>query len=135
MTPPRPKVLSIGVDATLLETRNRVLESAGFDVITSFPALNGGGHIENHDFNLAVLGDSLPRALAVTILQQLKRSRPFIPVVVIYKGGDFCDDFAEADATCGSLDGPEHLIRTISTLIGYSPASVERPLRRDAAAD
>ncbi len=117
----RPLVLSIGSEITVFDSRNRVLEFAGFEVVG---ALEGHGALEtvrDHSFDLVVIGHSMPAGSRLQILRQIKAAKPNVPILVIYEAGEAGQDIVEADAACDSLDHPERLIKTAMSLIRFAP--------------
>jgi DNA-binding NarL/FixJ family response regulator len=130
----KPRILSISSDLILFESRNRVLESAGFEVVGSFQGHGALDKFKNEHFDVVVIGDSLSGETRLHFLRKLKQVKPNIPVVVVHQTGDSGQDVIEADASFESLDGPERLINTISVLIGFSPNSRKQSLCRGASA-
>jgi DNA-binding NarL/FixJ family response regulator len=129
-----PRILSIGSDVILLESRNRVLESAGFEVVGSLQAPDAFLRFETEPFDAVVLGDSMPWQARVEFLRSLKNRKPLIPVVVLYRADDRGEELREADALCGSLDGPEQLINTVAAVVGFAPQSRPAPFQRFSSA-
>jgi DNA-binding NtrC family response regulator len=134
MVRPRPRVLSISSDETVLDTRNRVLTFAGFEVVGCLQAISALEIFRNASFDAVILGDSMPPGMGLIVLRGLKEMSPNVPVVVIHLPGELTEQMQEADAVCGSLDGPERLISTVASVLGFSPKSAHVPLRRSASA-
>ncbi len=130
----RSRVLSIGSEYTVLSTRNRVLEAAGFEVISCFHPAGAMQKIESESFEAVVLGDSLTGEMRLVLLRAIKQMKPDVPVIVVYQTGDFGEDINAADANCEALDGPEQLINTVSRALGFEPRSVMGKLTRAANA-
>jgi DNA-binding NtrC family response regulator len=134
MADPRPRILSIGFDITVFDTRNRVLEFAGFDVVACFRGSGAMERLRSERFEAVVIGHSVPDGMRLRLLREVKRLKPQLPVVVIYKAGESGQDLVEADAVCDSLESPELLIKTVSHLIGFSAQSVRPAAARASAA-
>jgi DNA-binding NtrC family response regulator len=134
MSRPRPRILSIGYDVSVLDSRNRVLEFAGFDVVGCFSCDGALDRFQLEAFAAVVIGHSVPETLRLGLVRGMKQAKPHIPVVVVQETGEYGQDLIEADAVCDSLDNPELLINTISRLIGFAPRSVRTVASRPAAA-
>lgn len=116
-----PRILSISSDITVFDSRNRVLESAGFEVVPSFC---GNGALEKftaEPLDAVVLGDSLSAPLRLALFKNFRMLRPSVPIVVVYRIGEQTEDVLLADAAVESLDGPERLIEVVSTVIHKVP--------------
>ena len=124
MSVPRPRILSIGYDITVFDSRNRVLEFAGFDVVGCFRGKGAMDRFRSEAFEAVVIGHSVPDGVRLRLVREMKRMKPGIPVVVIQRTGESGQDLIEADAVCDSLDNPELLIQKVSRLIGFPPRSV-----------
>ncbi len=134
MSSSRPRILSIGNDLTVFDTRNRVLEFAGFDVVGCFNDEGTLDRLRSELFEAVVIGHSVPDGIRLRLVRGIKRARPRIPVVVVQEAGESGQDLIEADAVCDSLDNPEVLIKTVSRLIGFRPRSVKAMTARAASA-
>jgi DNA-binding NtrC family response regulator len=121
MAQANPRILSISSDIAVFDSRNRVLESAGFDIVPSFC---GNGALEKftgESIDAVVLGDSLPTPLRIALFKNFRTLRPSVPIVVVYRIGEQTEDVLMADAVVESLDGPERLIEVVSTVIHKLP--------------
>jgi len=117
MTQSPPRILSISSDIAVFDSRNRVLESAGFQIV---PCYRGVGAIEKftiESIDAVVLGDSVPTSLRLSLLKAFRSTKPNIPIMVVYPVGEVTEDVLLADAANASLDGPAELIRTLSALV------------------
>ena len=124
MTSPRPRILSIGYDTLVFDTRNRILEFAGFEVVGCFRGNGALDRFRSESFEAVVIGHSVPGSMRLRLVRELKRAKPRIPVLVIQEAGESGQDLIEADAVCDSLDHPDVLIKTVSRLMGFPPRSV-----------
>jgi len=115
----RPKILSISPDLTLLATRNRVLELAGFEVVGRARFGNSIETFGSEGFDLVILGDSIPSRERLQCLLKIKSRVPRLPVIVMHEPGEGGEDMVHADAVCGSLDGPEYLIHLAFKLVRF----------------
>lgn len=125
MSSPRPRILSISADRAVFDSRNRVLEFVGFDVVGSFEGAGALERFKSEVFEAVVIGHSMPARERLRLMRDMKESKPRIPVILIQQSGDSGEDMLQADAVCDSLDSPERLIQTLSNLLGFAP----RPVR------
>jgi DNA-binding NarL/FixJ family response regulator len=107
---------------------------ADFDVVGCFWAMAALEIFQHDDFDVVILGDSMPAELGCRVLRGLKDIKPKVPVVVVYHSGESNEHIQQADAVCGSLDGPERLISTVASVIGFTPKSAYKTSRRAASA-
>jgi DNA-binding response OmpR family regulator len=127
MAPARPRILSIGSDVAVFESRNRVLESAGFEVVPCFRGENALEAFCGEPVDVVVLCDSLAQGASSKIVQGFRAAKPAIPIVIVYRLGELSDEVFLADAAVESLDGPERLINTVASLLQKSPQSSGLP--------
>lgn len=111
-----PLILSISRDERFLHLRQMVLESAGWNVVTTTDAVDALRSLASRNFDVVVLGHSIPPTERVSLAQKIKVIKPDIPIVMVCVHGDnsFSKEFA--DARVGSLDGPVVLINAIRRL-------------------
>jgi hypothetical protein len=103
---PLTLVLSVGLDASLLETRNIVLHSAGF-LVESASSLNEAAHrFLAGDFDLVILCHSVPTRERERLTCLIRASGSRTPIVSISGNLRQCDAFATATIE----DGPNLLI-------------------------
>lgn len=117
---PHPRILSIGSDAAVFESRNRILESVGCEIVSSFRARDALTNFVSLDLDAVLLGD-LAEEVRIELLREFRRLNPSIPVVVIYPVGERSIDVGLADAAMESLEGPECLVRTVMAVVRKSP--------------
>ena len=108
-----PTILSVSGNETLLRSRQMVLESVGWHVVTTTHAVEGLLWLANRDFDAIVLGHSIPPPERISLAQKMKAIRPNVPIVMVCLHGDNAFSSKVADARVGSLDGPVVLINAI----------------------
>lgn len=111
------KILNVGANYTLVDERNKVLTSAGFEVVSATNLLEVTNACEEHDFALVVLGQGLnvneKRRIKSTIRSSCKRG---VPILALYqKSVSEADD---ADRSLAAQDGPEALVRAVKEMLG-----------------
>lgn len=112
------RILSVSQHKVVLETRNAVLRSAGYEVVTTMNlaeaeklAQNGG------PWAAAVLGDSIPYTERANLGRRLKKIAPGLPVVVLLRSSDPSPGRDCADSTLNALEGPEELLECLQSVI------------------
>jgi CheY-like chemotaxis protein len=99
-------VLSVGPDASLLETRNIVLHSAGY-LVESASSVNEAAHrFLAGDFDLVILCHSVPTRERERLTCLIRASGSRTPIISISGNLRQCDAFATATIE----DGPNFLI-------------------------
>lgn len=76
------KILSVGLDASLLETRHKVLRLTGAEVISARPEL-AFRLIEEQEFGLVLICHTVPEDVCVRLCRALDRCCPEIPIVLL----------------------------------------------------
>lgn len=76
-------VLSVGLDAMLLSSRNFTLQSAGYFVVPAFSLKEAVDHFRNGDFDLVLLCQSIPAQERDRLTIWIRASGSRIPVVVV----------------------------------------------------
>jgi|SRR5690348_6443918 DNA-binding NtrC family response regulator len=111
-----PVILSISQDERLAHVRQMVLESEGWQVVTTTDTVDALQWLATGNFDVAVLGHSIPPAERVSLAQKIKVIRPDLPIVMVCVQGDNAFSKQFADERVGSLDGPVALIDVIRRL-------------------
>ena len=117
----RRQILSISYDPVLLRTRELLLEREGCAVI-SVQGFTAALHaIETGEFDLAIIGHSIPRRDQQAIIAEINNRRP-IPTVALLRPHEGPVD----NATC-SIDAadPQGLIALVHSLLPEDAATAE----------
>ena len=119
-TASRPRVLSVGHDPDLLRTRELVLESAGFEVLTvaGHASLKDAlGRLEKaKEFHGFVLGQSLPLEERVELASRLRKTAPGAGIVFLHYPGETFDA-RNCDAVVITPSDPEKLLTAVRRAI------------------
>lgn len=117
----RKRILSISYDESLLTTRKLLLEDAGFDVVPAFGFAEAATicHLD-HDFDLIVMGHSIPKADKVALVEML-RQHCETPLLCLHRATE--SPIPEAEFSVNSADGPEVLIKTVKAALLPKPSS------------
>lgn len=93
-------VLSIGLDAELLSTRNLVLRSAGYTVVAAISLKEAIDRFQDGDFDLVLLCHSVPTKEKDRLTCWIRASGSHVPVVSV--SGSPCQRDTFTDATVES---------------------------------
>lgn len=108
------RILSTSRNATVLRTRNLVLQSAGYDVTTTRDPKEFTSFIEKESFDAVVMGDSIDLAERVELASKIAALKPNLPLVIFFKTPAEAQQLLPyAHSLVGSLDGPERLIAAV----------------------
>jgi DNA-binding response OmpR family regulator len=113
----RSVILSIGHDARVLETQSAVLESAGWNVVSTMDDVEAIALAASRNADLALLADSIDPSERVFLGQTLKRMDSSLLIVMIDsdRGAGLPRD--SADVFIESLSDPQILINEIRRLL------------------
>lgn len=108
------RILSTSRNATVLRTRNLVLQSAGYDVTTTRDPKEFTNFIKKESFDAVVMGDSIDLGERVELASKIAASKPNLPLVIFFKTPAEAQQLLPyAHSLVGSLDGPERLIAAV----------------------
>ena len=119
------KILSISYDSTLLETRQLLLQSRGYEVTSSFGYTDSLEHCQRVHWDLIIIGHSIPNQDKRVLVTQFRQSCD-APVLALHRFGE--PELEGADHTI-TPEHPEQLLKMVDTIF----AADER--RRAAARD
>lgn len=126
------RILSTSRNATVLRTRNLVLQSAGYDVTTTRDLAEFVNFLENQAFDAVVMGDSIDLAERVELASKIAASKPSLPLVIFFKTPAEAQQLLPyAHSLVGSLDGPERLIAAVQGAVQKNKHN--KPRRRPHA--
>jgi CheY-like chemotaxis protein len=116
---PLTLVLSVGLDPVLLATRNQVLKSAGYIVVSAASVAEAADRFRSGDFDLLVLCHSVPAIERRRLTCLIRASGSRIPVVTVSARQYQWDDFADV-----TLDhDPQEFLRGVeAVLLGQAGA-------------
>ena len=88
-------ILAVGVDTSLLEIQSSVWKSAGYVVTFAWSIKDAIIHFRYGDFDLVLLGQSLPTESRERLTFLIRASGSRVPVVSIANSSSECDSFAD----------------------------------------
>jgi DNA-binding NtrC family response regulator len=106
------RVLSLSPDPRILALRHKVLSKAGFVVSSPSTARQILAEIEQHQFDVLVVGHRWPTVAMQELTEEFKRRNPTGCVVGI-TALPWMEQLPMADITVYAADGPDTLIEAI----------------------
>lgn len=119
-------VISVGSNPELLWLRNFVLQSAGFQTVTTADEHDAAARIERGECGVLLVCYSLAKSVRQRLAEALRRFCPGSRIIVITNEPMERPDFA--DAFVYGVEGPEALIEAVGGAIetsGLPKAKVE----------
>ncbi len=122
-------VLSIGLDAELLSTRNFVLQSAGYIVVSAYSMKEAVDRFRGGDFDLVLLCHSIPTKERNDLICWIRAFGSRIPLVFVSgrpcQRDDYADATVESDPNC-ILVGISEVLINAATPTPWTPASCHK---------
>lgn len=97
---PQALVLSVGLDPQLLGTRNLILESAGYIVVSTYSMREAVDRFQQGDFDLVLLCQSIPAKERDRLTRWIRACGSRIPVISV--SGNLCPGDVAGGVTVGS---------------------------------
>lgn len=107
-------VLSVSLDPMILETRNLLLQSAGYIVVSAVSVKETVHLFRDGDFDLVILCHSLPQTERERLTSFIRASGSRIPIVCVSETA-LSERIASADATLDK--DPAAFLRTLEDLL------------------
>lgn len=114
MTKRAPSILSVSYDEPLLHTRQWILETAGFNVISALGFTEAITHCKAGVFDLLIIGHSIPprdKAALVKVVRDHDHTR----VLALLRAGEM--PLAEADLSIDAWEGPDVLLTAVQRVL------------------
>jgi hypothetical protein len=110
-------VLAVGLDSSLLTNQSSVWKSAGYYVTFTGSIRDAIAHFRNGDFDLVLLGRSIPTDSRERLTFLIRASGSRIPVVCVTDSSSDSDSFADATIT----SEPVKLLEDIGEIMARRP--------------
>ena len=115
----RKRILSTSRNATVLKTRNLVLQAAGFEGVTTREADEFIELFTKQTFDAVVLGDSIGIDERIRFANECRNSKPQVPLIIFFRTPAEAQQLLPyAHTLIGSLDGPERLLAAVREAAG-----------------
>lgn len=110
---PQTVILAVGLDSSLLADRHSIWQTAGYFITSAGSIREAILQFKNGDFDLILLGHSIPAESRERLTSLIRASGSRIPVVYITDGSGYSDSFADATMK----NEPHHVIEGIGELL------------------
>jgi DNA-binding response OmpR family regulator len=116
---PLTVLLAVGLDSSLLATQKLAWRSAGYFVTSAASLREAILHVNEGDFDLVLLGHSLPAESRERLTYMIRASGSHIPVVCVTNSSSDSDKSADAILP----NEPDHLLHDIRELLAQRAES------------
>ena len=117
-------ILTISRDPPLQSTRTLILQQAGYTVCAALNDKDAIGFVEAPNaLDLVLLCHSVPEASRVFLVNEIKKLKPKLPILMLYNGYD--PTSAKVDGSLHSFEAPEAMLDMIGFMtrnIGHTSA-------------
>ena len=118
------RILSISYDESLLSTRDLLLKSGGYDVVSELGFHRGSRACRDGGFDVFILGHSIPQDDKLDLIQCFREKNAGAPVIALTRSNE--PRLKEVDFYLDPHD-PAELLRSLAFLI--NPANERRRSR------
>lgn len=117
-------VLCVNGHPANLQTRQLLLESQGYTVLTCMGAKNGLECVRSHTLDAVILDSKVPGMPLPELAAQIKRVQPRVPVILV---SDYAAIAAEPgmayNAVVARIEGPDALLLKIKAVLDQTQAA------------
>ena len=113
---PRLSVLLIDDEAAGLQLRKLVLESTGYTVFSTSDSDEALSLFRRHDVDIVVTDHLLGRSTASDLASEIRRSKPYVPIVSLSGTSNSEEVLEYADYFISKGDGPHVLMATLDQI-------------------
>ncbi len=117
----RPAILCLNDDETALMIRELVLESKGYDVISTTHAQEALELVGSRPIDLVIADHLLRDSVGTDVAAEIKQLRPRLPVILLSGVVEKPEDMQNVDAFVHKTEGPEALLNAIDKFLGSRP--------------
>jgi CheY-like chemotaxis protein len=110
-------VLSVDDELDILFTRQAVLETAGYKVLSAAGGRQALESFEAHRVDLVVLDYRMPEMDGAEVAREMKRRKPQVPVILLEGGLVDRESRACVDCLLCKGESPEFLLQEIDRLL------------------
>lgn len=116
-TPRPPTILCIDDEANALTLRKRVLEKAGYKVVPATNATTALELFNSQPIDLIICDHLLPDLTGADLTREMKRARPFVPVMLFSALLESPKGAEHADMFVTKTGGPVELLEKVANLL------------------
>lgn len=112
-----PTILCVDDESIALALRQRVLEKAGYTVVPAANAATALELFESQTVDLVISDHLLPDLSGAELTREMKRSRPFVPIMLFSAVAEVPQGAEHADLFVSKTGGPAELLEKIADLL------------------
>ncbi len=112
-----PTVLCIDNEADALSLRQKLLEQAGYRILSTTTAVAAFKLFKSQPVDLVISDHLLPDLTGVEMTRKMKRERPFVPVMLFSAVADAPPGSEHADLFVNKADGPAEFLLKVADLL------------------
>jgi two-component system alkaline phosphatase synthesis response regulator PhoP len=113
-----PIILCVDDETTALAVRKRVLESAGYQVVTARSGEEGIRLFRAQVFDAVILDYWMPNTNGIAVAREFKRLSSAVPIIIYSALSPLPDEtIGVADRWILKDEGPEYLLRALKSLL------------------
>ena len=117
IVPRRSTILCVDDEAMALAVRGKVLEGAGYVVITASTASEALRLFKSDHIDLVITDHLLPGTTGNDLAQELRKISPTLPIVIL-SGDQIPNAMQPPDFYLPKLAGPADMIAKVQSIIG-----------------
>ena len=111
-------ILHFGNDSLLSEARIRILEDAGYKVVSATTKASALRLLRTRCIGLVIMCHSVPPGEVESTAKEIRKLKARVPLILVHLGGLVRALQSVADGFVDGLRGPDHLLAQVATLIG-----------------
>jgi len=119
-----PIILSVDDEPAILSTRQLILESAGFRVLSAPDGEAALRLFSSELVDLVLLDYVMPGLGGDAVAKEMKRQRPHVPVILVSASPVPEDILTCVDCRCDKGEGPLALLKKVSEFLAHSSTAV-----------
>jgi two-component system, OmpR family, response regulator CpxR len=112
-----PTVLCIDNEADALSLRQKLLEQAGYTILSATTAVAAFQLFESQTIDLVISDHLLPDLTGAEMTRKMKNERPFVPVMLFSAVPDAPSGSEHADLFVNKADGPAEFLLKVADLL------------------
>lgn len=119
-------VLCVDDEEMPLFLRRRVLEKAGYEVLTALSAKEAIALADERQVDLVVTDQLMPEIVGTELARIIKSVHPAVPIILLSGVNDLPTDAECADLFVSKLEGPSALCEKVKELLQRPPRQMKR---------
>jgi DNA-binding response OmpR family regulator len=112
-----PLILCVDEKDIPLQVRQRVLASAGHEIVSTTSAGSALQLFLSLPIDLVVLNNCLGATTGVTLAQEMKHHKPHVPILLVSGATEMPDGYEVCDRFMHKSFGPEGLLKCVDALL------------------